>query len=155
MRPLKMASQMLGMAQTGRGLENSEATKAVARWNRAHPNPSVQNSTRPLQLAPGHPFCMAKWSRRYSDVDTGPWHDRRRLAWPKRAVALRIPRPTRPWHGGIEHSPIRPCQCLRGRSRWPRGITFAWPRGRVDIRMAIRGSGKADNVWDGADWQWA
>ena len=94
-------------------------------------------------MAPGHPFSTAKWSRRHSDVDTGPWHGRRCLAWPKRAVALRIPRPTRPGHGGIEHSPIRPCQSLRGRSKWLPGIPLAWPSGRVDIPMSVRGRGTA------------
>src|SRR5436853_7725790 len=58
------------MDHKGRDLALPDAIPTVARWNRAQPNPSVPMSTRPLQIAPGHPFSMAKWSRRHSDVDT-------------------------------------------------------------------------------------
>src|SRR5436853_603285 len=142
------------MAQTGRGLDNSYTNEDWGRLHRPQPDPSVPKSTRPLQMAPGHPFSMAKCSRRHSDVGTGPWHGRRRLAWPKRAVALRIPRPTRPGHGGIEHSPIRPCQSLRGRSKWLRGIPLAWPSVRVDIPMSVRGRGTAVDAWHVPNGPW-
>ena len=100
-----------------------------------------------LKNDPRRPKCLYSLTK-FLEASLTP------LPRPKTPLAEGFPRPTRPGHGGIEHSPIRPCQSLRGRSKWLRGIPLAWPSVRVDIPMSVRGRGTAVDAWHGPNGPW-